>query len=64
MLTTGAIEHKVIPGEAEPLGAFNAVVERATDHPLLTAHAVYGRPALRLSELVEPGRLRTQRAVR
>lgn len=55
--TTGTVEHEVIPAEAEPLGAFDSVIERATDHPLLAAHAVHGRPALRLSELVEARRL-------
>src|SRR5206468_310761 len=52
-LSTGAVGHEAIPAEAEPPGAFDAVVETAADHPLLAAHAARRRPALRLSELVE-----------
>src|SRR3954468_791969 len=56
-LTTGAVGHEAVPAEAEPRGAFDAVVERAADHPLLAAHAARRRTALRLSELVEAGPL-------
>src|SRR4051794_11353192 len=56
-LTTGAVGHEAVPAEAEPRGAFDAVVERAADHPLLAAHAARRRTALRLSELVEAARL-------
>jgi len=52
-LSTGAVGHEAIPAEAEPPGAFDAVVETAADHPLLAAHAARRRPAVRLSELVE-----------
>src|SRR5215210_208806 len=54
-LATGAIDHQAIPPGAEPSGAFEAVVGHARDHPLLAAHAARRRPALRLSEVVEPG---------
>lgn len=53
-LATGAVRHEAVPAEAEPPGAFEAVVERVAGHPLLAAHAARRRPALRLSELVEP----------
>jgi DNA-binding CsgD family transcriptional regulator len=56
-LATGAIRHEAVPAEAELPGAFEGVVGRAADHPLLAAHAARRRPALRLSELVEPGAL-------
>ena len=56
-LATGAVDHEAVPAEAEPRGAFDVVVERAADHPLLAAHAARRRPALRLSELVESGPL-------
>jgi DNA-binding CsgD family transcriptional regulator len=56
-LTTGAVRHQAVPAEAEPPGAFDAVVETAADHPLLAAHAAGRRPALRLSDLVEAGPL-------
>jgi DNA-binding CsgD family transcriptional regulator len=56
-LATGAVGHEAVPAEAEPRGAFAAVVERAADHPLLAAHAARRRSALRLSELVEAGTL-------
>jgi hypothetical protein len=56
-LTTGTVGHEAVPAEAEPAGAFEAVVERAADHPLLAAHSARRRPALRLSELVEAGPL-------
>lgn len=54
-LATGAVEHESTPVGAEPSGAFEAVVGHARDHPLLAAHAIRRRPALRLSEVVEPG---------
>jgi DNA-binding CsgD family transcriptional regulator len=54
-LATGAIDHEATPLGAEPAGAFEAVVANARDHPLLAAHATRRRPALRLSEVVEPG---------
>jgi DNA-binding CsgD family transcriptional regulator len=56
-LTAGAVGHEAVPAEAEPAGAFETVVARAADHPLLAAHAARRRPALRLSELVEAGPL-------
>ena len=52
-LATGAVRHEALPAEAEPAGAFEALVGRAADHPLLAAHAAGRRPAVRLSELVE-----------
>jgi DNA-binding CsgD family transcriptional regulator len=56
-LATGGIRHEAVPAEAEPPGAFGAIVGDAADHPLLAAHAARRRPALRLSEAVEPHRL-------
>jgi DNA-binding CsgD family transcriptional regulator len=56
-LATGAVSHEATPVGAEPPGAFEAVVGHAGDHPLLAAHAARRRPALRLSEVVEPGAL-------
>ena len=56
-LATGAVDHEAAPADAEPRGAFDAVVESAADHPLLAAHAARRRPALRLSELVQTGPL-------
>jgi DNA-binding CsgD family transcriptional regulator len=56
-LATGAVRHEAVPSEAEPPGAFAAVVGDASSHPLLHAHAARRRPALRLSESVERGRL-------
>jgi DNA-binding CsgD family transcriptional regulator len=56
-LATGAVRHEVVPAEAEPPGAFAAVVGDAAGHPLLAAHAARRRAALRLSEAVEPRRL-------
>lgn len=53
-LSTGTVSHEAAPAGAEHPGAFEAVVARAADHPLLAAHAAGRRPALRLSELVEP----------
>jgi DNA-binding CsgD family transcriptional regulator len=52
-LSTGAIRHQAVPAEAEARDAFEALVGRAADHPLLAAHAAGRRPAVRLSELVE-----------
>jgi DNA-binding CsgD family transcriptional regulator len=56
-LATGAIRHEAVPAEAEPPGAFGAIVSDAADHPLLSAHAARRGPALRLSEAVERRRL-------
>jgi DNA-binding CsgD family transcriptional regulator len=56
-LATGAICHEADPADAEPIGVFEAIVSCAADHPLLRAHAACQRPALRLSEVVEPRRL-------
>jgi DNA-binding CsgD family transcriptional regulator len=56
-LSTGAVRHEAVPVEAEPPGAFAAVVGDAAGHPLLAAHAARRRAALRLSEAVEPRRL-------
>jgi hypothetical protein len=56
-LATGAVRHEAVPAEAEPPGAFAAVVDDAAGHPLLSAHAGRWREALRLSEAVEPRRL-------
>jgi DNA-binding CsgD family transcriptional regulator len=56
-LATGGVRHEAVPAEAEPPGAFGAIVGDAADHPLLAAHAARWRPALRLSEAVEPRRL-------
>src|SRR6185437_440890 len=53
-LDTGAVRHEAIPADAEPPGAFAAVVGDAAGHPLLSAHAARKRSALRLSEAVEP----------
>jgi DNA-binding CsgD family transcriptional regulator len=51
------VQHEAVPAEAEPRGAFTAIVGDAAGHPLLSAHAARRRPALRLSEAVEPGSL-------
>ena len=56
-LDTGVVRHEVIPADAEPPGAFAAIVGDVAGHPLLSAHAARTRPALRLSEAVEPRRL-------
>jgi DNA-binding CsgD family transcriptional regulator len=53
-LDTGVVQHEVIPAEAEPRGAFAAIVGGFAGHPLLSAHAARRRAALRLSEAVEP----------
>lgn len=57
-LATGAVHHEAVPAGAEPLGAFAEIVgDTAAGHPLLAAHADRRRPALRLSDVVAPGRL-------
>ena len=56
-LATGAVGHQAFPAEAEPHGAFDAIVETAADHPILAAHAARRRHAVRLSELAEAGPL-------
>ena len=56
-LASGAVRHEAVPAEAEPPGAFAAVVDDAAGHPLLSAHAGRWREAVRLSEAVEPRRL-------
>jgi DNA-binding CsgD family transcriptional regulator len=56
-LATGAVDHEAVPAEAEPSGAFAAIVGDATRHPLLFAHAARRRSALRLSEAVDTRRL-------
>jgi DNA-binding CsgD family transcriptional regulator len=55
---TGAVLHECAPTDAETPGAFASHVARAADHPLLAAHARRRRGALRLSEALEPRRLR------
>jgi DNA-binding CsgD family transcriptional regulator len=54
-LATGLVDHEAAPVDAEPDGAFDALVGRAADHPLLAAHAARRRPALRLSDVAAPG---------
>jgi DNA-binding CsgD family transcriptional regulator len=56
-LATGVVRHSAVPAGAEPPGAFGAIVGDAAGHPLLAAHAARRRPALRLSEAVDPHRL-------
>ena len=56
-LATGVVRHEAIPAEAEPPGAFAAIVGDVAGHPLLSAHAARRRPAVRLSEAVERRRL-------
>jgi DNA-binding CsgD family transcriptional regulator/PAS domain-containing protein len=56
-LATGTVRHETVPAEAEPPGAFASIVGDAAGHPLLFAHASRRRPALRLSEAVEPRHL-------
>jgi DNA-binding CsgD family transcriptional regulator len=56
-LATGAVRHEAVPTEAEPAGAFRAIVGDAAGHPLLAAHVARRRAALRLSEAVERRRL-------
>jgi len=56
-LATGAVGHQAFPADAEPRGAFDAIVDTAADHPILAAHAGRRRHAVRLSELAEAGPL-------
>ena len=56
-LSSGAIEHVAAPSEAEPDHAFDEVAPTASRHPLLHPHALGARPAVRLSDAVEPRRL-------
>jgi DNA-binding CsgD family transcriptional regulator len=56
-IASGAVRHEAVPADAEPQGAFAAVVGDAAGHPLLAAHAARRRPALRLSEAVDAHRL-------
>lgn len=56
-LATGVVRHEAIPADAEPPGAFAAIVGDSAGHPLLSAHAAGRRPALRLSEVAAPRRL-------
>jgi DNA-binding CsgD family transcriptional regulator len=56
-IASGAVRHEAVPADAEPHGAFAAVVGDAAGHPLLAAHAARRRPALRLSEAVDARRL-------
>src|SRR4051794_1599304 len=56
-LASGAVRHNAHPLGTEYPGAFEAVVGGAACHPLLAAHAARLLPAVRLSELVEPGLL-------
>jgi DNA-binding CsgD family transcriptional regulator len=56
-LATGVVRHEAIPADAEPPGAFAAIVGDVEGHPLLSAHAARRRPALRLSEALERRRL-------
>src|ERR1700749_3922215 len=53
-LATGVVRHEAIPADAEPPGAFAAIVGDVTGHPLLSAHTARRRLALRLSEAVDP----------
>jgi hypothetical protein len=55
-LATGVVRHQAIPADAEPPGASAAVVADVAGHPLLSAHAIRSRAALRLSEALEPRR--------
>lgn len=56
-LSTGAVEHEAMPAEAEPRGAFQEVTPTAVRHPLLHPHTLRPRPAVRLSDAVEPREL-------
>ena len=56
-LATGVVRHEAVPADAEPPGAFAAIVGDASGHPLLSAHATRRRPALRLSETAARHRL-------
>ncbi len=57
MLATGSVEHEAVPAEAEPPGSFAQAVPTSAQHPLLHPHAVRPRPAVRLSDTVEPRHL-------
>lgn len=57
-IATGAVRHASVPVGAEPPGAFEAIVRRVADHPLLRVQAVgRRRPAMRLSEVADSRRL-------
>ena len=56
-LASGIVQHAVTPAEAEPPGVFAACVRGAADHPLISTHVAGRRPALRLSETIEPQHL-------
>ena len=56
-LATGVVCHQTVPADVEPSGVFAALVETVAGHPLLRAHAVGQRAALRLSEVDESRRL-------
>jgi len=56
-LATGAVEHEVVPVDAEPSGVFQELSPTAAGHPLLYPHALRPRPAVRLSEAVAPRQL-------
>jgi DNA-binding CsgD family transcriptional regulator len=56
-LSTGAVEHEAAPAGAEPRLAFQEVSSTASRHPLLHAHALNPRAAVRLSDAIEPRRL-------
>jgi DNA-binding CsgD family transcriptional regulator len=56
-LAGGAVRHEALPAEAEPPGAFAALVRDATGHPLLSAHAARRLSAVRLSEAADPRHL-------
>jgi DNA-binding CsgD family transcriptional regulator len=51
---TGAVVHESVPAGGEAQEAFAGHVGHAADHPLLAAHALCRRGALRLSEALEP----------
>ncbi len=57
VLSTGAVEHEAVPADAEPWLAFQKLSSTASAHPLLHPHAVGARPAVRLSDAIEPRRL-------
>ena len=57
VLSTGAVEHEAAPADAEPRLAFQELSSTASSHPLLQPHAVGARPAVRLSDAIEPRRL-------
>ncbi|GAC1490182.1 MAG: hypothetical protein NVS1B9_11420 [Solirubrobacteraceae bacterium] len=55
---SATMRHDADPRDSEPPGAYAALIGSAADHPLLRAHVAGARPALRLSEAVEPRGLR------